>query len=283
MPGWLDQLPETVRRLSERWEITFDSDIPGSYVTLVLLGYSPKLGPVIFKSSPLTSEFRAESTALSLAGGERVSRLFDLDLNRNAMIVERIMPGTQLRNSELSDSEATRVFAARALGFWADVEDASALHGLREWMRELFSWKSRPDRIHDDLVRLAQTIGLELLDSKVTPRLVHGDLQHHNILQRSNGDWIVIDPKGVWGDPAFEIAAWMYNPPGVQKRPDYVQLAEQRFDIVSSIWGIDRQHLIRWAFVGAVLSAVWSAGDPAPEEWLNATRDGAEILRTLLT
>jgi streptomycin 6-kinase len=257
--GWLDSLPDAVESLTEKWEITFDPEVPESNVTLVLLGNSKQLGPVVFKSSPIADEFRAEAAALKIAGGESVSRLFDLDIDRSAMIVERIVPGHQLRQANLSDEDATTTFAKLATKFWREAPDPTGLHALRNWMGDLYDWQSRPERIPDATIELAQRIGDELLSIDVSPRLIHGDLHHQNILQRDSGEWIIIDPKGIHGDPAFEIAAWMYNPPGIGKNGDYVDLAKRRLDTCSEIWEIDRNHLIRWGFVGAVLSAVWSA------------------------
>jgi streptomycin 6-kinase len=96
--------------------------------------------------------------------------------------------------------------------------------------------------------------------------MLHGDFHHENLLLRENGDWAIIDPKGLIGDPAFEVATWLWNPWGVDKWGDYVALTSKRIDIFSDVWGIDRQVLIEWGFFGAVLSACWYGHSPAPEE-----------------
>jgi len=93
---------------------------------------------------------------------------------------------------------------------------------------------------------------------------------------------LIIDPKGVYGAPGFDIAAWMYNPPGVQDREDYRELAARRIAVCAEVWGIGQQELAAWAFAGTVLNACWSASGPAPAEWLVATLRVAEWLETLL-
>lgn len=95
-PGWLESLPATVAHMCAKWDITLDPIIPDSSITLVLLGHSAELGPVVIKSLPLAEEFRAEATALDLAASNYVSRLYDVDFERSVMVVERIVPGTQL-------------------------------------------------------------------------------------------------------------------------------------------------------------------------------------------
>lgn len=281
-PGWLASLPAMVAGLCSTWSIELDPVIPSTYMTLVLLGHSSDLGPVVIKSSPLADEFRAEATALELAAGENVSQLLDVDFERSVMIIERIVPGTQLRQVAMSDEDATRLAAETVASIWRPVSDPTGLHPLRSWMDALFTWSPRPARIPTDLVEHAQKMGSSLLAHASRDSLLHGDFQHHNLLQRESGDWVIIDPKGLVGDPGFEISAWMYNPPGVSAREDYLDLAARRIAICAEVWGIDRQALAAWGFVGAVLSACWSASDPAPAERLSDSIRVAEKLQTLL-
>jgi streptomycin 6-kinase len=280
-PGWLESLPDTVAHLCAKWSIELEPAIPDPYITLVLFGHSAQLGPVVIKSSPLAGEFRAEATALSLADGDHVSRLHDADFERSAMVVERILPGTQLRNVPMPDEDATRLAAEMARTFWRDVPDPTGLHPLRTWMRALFDWTPQPELLATDLVEQAQEIATMLLAESSRSCLLHGDLQHHNILRRDAGSWAIIDPKGLYGDPGYEIAAWMYNPPEVSSRPDYIDLATRRITICADAWGIAEDKLAAWAFVGTVLNACWSASDAAPEGLLQHCIHIAQQLRTL--
>ncbi len=281
-PGWLDQIPATIADLCTKWTIELDYVIPDTYVTLVALGRSDTLGPVVIKSSALADEFLTEATALKLAASENVARLYDLDLERSAMVIERIVPGIQIRDVAMSDDDATRLAAETVATFWHQVPDPAGLHPLRRWMRALFEWSPRPDLIDPDLIQHAQDLGAALLDRSTQSCLLHGDFQHHNLLQRSSGEWAIIDPKGLHGDPGFEFAAWMYNPEGVTARTDYRELAKRRATICSEIWGIDRQTLLEWAFVGAVLSMCWWNRESGPEELSTHFALGARQLRLLL-
>ena len=281
-PGWLASLPATVADLCARWGIALDPAVPDTNITLVLLGHSAALGPVVIKSSPLAGEFRAEATALGLAAGENVARLYDVDFARGVMVIERIVPGTQLRHVAMADEDATRLAAETVATMWRPVPNPAGLHPLRHWMRALFDRSPRPGRVAPDLVQHAQEVGASLLAQSSRGCLLHGDFQHHNLLQRASGEWAIIDPKGLVGDPGFEIAAWMYNPPGVTARDDYPDLVARRVAICAEVWGIDRHELVAWAFVGAVLSVCWYDSDAAPEGLLGYFDRGARQLRTLL-
>ena len=277
-PGWLASVPATVAELCKQWNITLDPVIPQTEITLVLLGHSSELGPVVIKSSPLADEFESEATALRLAASANVARLYDVDLARSVMLMERIVPGTQLRDVAMSDEAATRLAAETVATMWRPAPDPAGLHPLRRWMRALLD-DPPVDRIDRDLLRHGQDVARALLANSSRDRLLHGDFQHHNLLQRESGAWAIIDPKGVVGNPGFEIAAWMYNPPGATARDDYVDLVRRRTAIFSEVWGIDRQELYAWAFAGSVLSVCWSLADPMPADWSFQFVRGAELLR----
>lgn len=281
-PGWLDEVPRTVADLCDTWKIEIDHVVPNTYVTLVALGHADVLGPVVIKLSALADEFLCEATALRLGAGDNVARVYDLDIERSAMVIERIVPGTQLREAAMPDDEATRLAAETVATFWREVPDPVNLHPLRRWMRALFEWSPRPDLIDPELIQRARDLAEALLARSTRSRLLHGDFQHHNLLQRSSGEWVIIDPKGLYGDPGFEFAAWMYNPAGVTARADYLDLAVRRAAICSDVWGIDRQELIEWAFVGAVLSMCWWNNESGPEDLATHFALGARQLRQLL-
>lgn len=274
-PGWIASLPATVAHLCEKWQIDLDPIVPRSNVTLVLFGNSAELGPAVIKSSPLADEFRAEATALRLATSDNVSRLYDVDFHRGAMVIERIVPGTPLKHVAMTDEEATRLAAETVMTFWRSVPDPTGLHPLRYWARDLLIWQSRPDLIPDHLITRAQELADYRLSHQTRQVLLHGDFHHDNLLRRENGDWAIIDPKGLIGDPAFEVVTWMWNPAAVDTRDDFVQLTSRRIDIFSEVWNIDRQELLEWGFLGAVLSVCWYGKMP---ESVEGGRDGA--LRT---
>ncbi len=282
-PGWLASVPEAVAELCVRWDIALAPVIPETFITLVLLGHSAQLGPVVIKSSPLADEFRAEATALRLAASEDVARQYDVDLERSVMVIEQIVPGTQLRHVAMSDDDATRLAAETVATMWRPVPDPSGLYPLRHWMRALFDWSPRRAQIATELIEEAQAVATILLARSTRTCLLHGDFQHHNLLRRNSGAWAIIDPKGLIGDPGFEVAAWMYNPPGVVERDDYLDLVRRRIEICSNVWGIDRKDLVGWAFVGAVLSVCWSVDDATPEGLRGSFEQGARQLRTLLS
>jgi streptomycin 6-kinase len=56
-----------------------------------------------------------------------------------------------------------------------------------------------------ELVATAVSLFNELLPSQSEPVLLHGDLHHWNILRATRVPWLALDPKGVVGEPAYEV------------------------------------------------------------------------------
>lgn len=121
---------------------------------------------------------------------------------------------------------------------------------------------NRIDAPHRALFDLAQRLWAHLLATAPAPVLLHGDLHHDNVLSDGT-NWLAIDPKGLNGDPAYELANAFQNPLGmaqdVEKRDRFLRLA----DIFHERTGYDRDRLIGYAYTRVALSICWSLDQEA--------------------
>ncbi|HML47855.1 MAG TPA: aminoglycoside phosphotransferase family protein, partial [Clostridia bacterium] len=60
-------------------------------------------------------------------------------------------------------------------------------------------------------MREANALCRALCERYESPMLLHGDFHHDNILLVSDGQYRIIDPKGVVGDPLFDIPRFLLN------------------------------------------------------------------------
>ncbi|MBE0610839.1 MAG: aminoglycoside resistance protein, partial [Dehalococcoidia bacterium] len=81
----------------------------------------------------------------------------------------------------------------------------------------------------------------------------------YNILSATREPWLAIDPKGLAGEPAYEIGPYLYN--RLDAGPDIRALTLRRIDQFATILGIDRPRLLAWGFCQSVLSALWTFED----------------------
>jgi streptomycin 6-kinase len=269
-PNWLSSLPRVIEALCAKWRIALETIGGDTWITVVLFGTSPDLGPVVIKSSPNAVDFVAQARAFEIGAGANVPRLYDLDLEHGTMVMERIVPGTALRHVEMDDDVSTRVGAEALRTFWRPVSDVGGLLPQRRVMQPLFDWTPEPELIDAGLVAQAQQVAAALLQRSTRTCLVHGDFHHWNVVQRTSGEWVIIDPIGIVGDPASDIARWMHNPPEIAVREDFLDVAARRIGIWADVTGIDADELASWALAGNVLNAI------------NCTAFAPEVMRTCI-
>jgi len=264
---WLDALPAHLDAWRRRWQIDLEPVEPPETFNVVLFGRSPRVGEVVLKLSPPTPESRSELAALSLAQGPGFVRLIDADPGISLIMMERIRPGTALRDVGMTDEETTRIGARKMLEFWREPGSTGDLIPLEQWARELLEHDpGKHPQAPNDLLGIAGEIARGLFSSPTSRVLLHGDLHHQNILRGDGGSWVTIDPKGLVGERGYDIATWMLNPWGIPHRDDYQDIGNRRLDIFAEVLGEPRSRLAQWAVVHTAMSLCWSLNDERPED-----------------
>jgi len=264
---WLRYFPETLAEYTRRWSLTLLPYFEPLSYNFVAPAVRQDSTEVVLKLGVLNPELTSEIEALRIFAGRGAARLIEADPAGGAFLIERLEPGTPL--AELGDDEvATEVAAQIMQQLWQPAPAEHTLREVEQWalglrrLREHFSGGTGPFPVN--LVERAESLFPELIAS--TDRLVvlHGDLHHWNILAAQRQPWLTLDPKGVIGDPAFEVAAWMGNPMlWLLDQPHPGRILSRRLDQFSEILGFDRRRLHAWSLAQAVLSAWWCIEDNA--------------------
>lgn len=209
-------------------------------------------------------------------------KLLDYDKNLNGLLLEYVSPGISLKSMfPKEDSKAAEIAAEIIKKLHAKPlsNRPEKFKTVNQWLNLLSAHKS--NKIPVRLLQQAIKLSNELLNSqnKEAPLyLLHGDLHHENILLGERG-WIAIDPKGVIGPLEYELGRFIMNPiPDLLQQADATKIIENRIDKFCAIFGLERQRLIDWTFVQAVLSACW-AEQGGSEEFFNYFVKFAEKLK----
>lgn len=153
------------------------------------------------------------------------------------------------------DDEATAVLVDAALALHAVPAPPAAvgLVPLRTWFRDLVD-RPQPDPLHDRAASLAR----DLLAEPGPEVVLHGDVHHGNVLDLGDR-WAAIDPKGLLGHPAFDLANLFCNPVEAVAVPRL----DARLDLVADRARLDRALLASWVAAWCGLSSVWAGGGTA--------------------
>ncbi len=159
-----------------------------------------------------------------------------------------------------------------------------AFPSVQDWARGFDRYlASSNNQIPKQLVETAQHLYLKLAATQRQPRLLHGDLQHYNVLFDSDRGWVAIDPKGVIGEVEYEIGAALRNP---IERPDLFlsrSAIERRLKQFTNKLDLDFARALAWTFAQAVLSAIWDIEDGFEVDAANPSLRLANAIRPILT
>ncbi len=193
-----------------------------------------------------------------------------------ALLLQRAWPGRPLADLVFSgrDDEATGIVARQMMALHHAPAPGGGFGTVEDWGKgfERIGPAALAAGADAGLIDRAGRLHAELCNSQGERVLLHGDLQHWNILSDEGAGWLAIDPKGVIGERAYETGAMLRNP-----RPDPALYAEpavigRRASILAESLGLELDRVLGWCFAQAVLSGLWHMedGQDASPAWRTA-------------
>jgi len=263
--AWLERLPSILLACERRWHITVQGPFANLSFHYVARAIRADGTPVVIKACSPTNEFVQEAEALRLFGGRGMVQLRASDADDEVMLLEYLHPGTPLLAIE-DDELATSIAADVMSQFWCPAPAQHPFPTVQDWGRGF----TRLHQHYEDgygpfprkLLDEAEALYAELSASMTMPMLLHGDLHHENILAATRAPWLAIDPKGLIGEPAYEVGAWLRNPlPQLLQMPHPGRVLARRMDQFVGLLCLDHARVRGWALAQAMLSAWWSVED----------------------
>lgn len=210
---WLNGLPERIAGIERAWDIrvgpAFDHDGCVSWVAPVQCSDGTE---AILKIGIPHDEARFEAEALRFLDGQGAGRLLNVSEDGFSLLLERCVPGTSLWS--LKDAERDVVAASILPRLWRpptpDAPFVTLTDLMRRWSEEIPQEATEENYTPEQAAR-AVAWGQKLAASQPWSVFLHGDFHPGNILSAEREPWLVIDPKAMVGDPAFDLAQWLYN------------------------------------------------------------------------
>jgi streptomycin 6-kinase len=124
-------------------------------------------------------------------------------------------------------------------------------------------------------LRFCAEVARVLLADQQNIRPLHGDLHHENIISGSARGWLAIDPQGLLGDPAYDVANVFGNPIGAfHDIVDPQRISALRNQFARTL-DCSEEKILNYAIAHAGLSICWSLEDGMP---LDESKNACERL-----
>lgn len=269
-----------LRSRAKQWEVSIDRSLEthGS-----LIGFGSRGGtPLVLKISKKVGDEWHSGDVLRAFDGDGVVKVYESD--GGAVLLERLVPGDELvelvRRGE--DDRATQILA-QVMRKMAGHEPLTVCPTTHDWAGGFDRYLQTNDsQVARDLVKEAGDLYRRLANSQQRPMLLHGDLQHYNVLFDENRGWVAVDPKGVVGELEYEVGAILRNPVEQPELFTSPLVIERRLRTLTDALDLDYQRALQWSFAQAVLSAIWDIEDGFPVSPDHHALRLAQSIQTLL-
>jgi streptomycin 6-kinase len=254
--AWLAALPNIAGELLERWDCFPDGPV-GHGGVAIIVPVRRSAGPAVLKVSfPHPGNIHEPDAFVTWAGRGAVL-LYERDDERFAMLLERA--GATLL--DVADGDEAAATAGR-LSCRLAVPAPPSLPRLREdaglWEEQLRKDSEQfPHALSDSAVGAALATARELAPCQ-PDLLVHGDFHATNILRGKREPWLVVDPKGYAGDPAYDAGMVIkWRPLRTLQASELGHTVRRMLNVFADAAELDPERARRWAQFHAVRAAFW--------------------------
>lgn len=255
---WLESIPQQLVQYEQKYKLQNLSLMPNLTYHAVARGYQNET-PIIIKFGLDIEDLGQEAMALKVFSDHGGITL--LAHEPGMLLLECAVPGTSLKSYFPQDESLSIKICADL------INQLRQAHFTKQDFPHIRDWLKVFDQdwpIPHEYLTLARKLRDHLLATSTPDVLLHGDLHHDNILLHDHG-WRAIDPKGVVGEFAFEIPAFIRNPlPDIVNDAQLTQRTKFRIQEFSKHLEISPQRIISWCFVQAVLAWIWAHQDGLP-------------------
>lgn len=255
---------------ADKWSLTSFQLVPSYSANLVFICRSEIYGDVVLKIGNISSkETLTEFNTLREYNGRRFCKIFDADLDNGVILEERVQPGNPLRDVSSLDQRLS-VFSS----LYKELHIAPAKEEIYpsyiDWVSRITEYMSKRQDCKElySYMKKANDICLSVSAIYSQKMLLHGDFHHDNILLGNDGKYIIIDPKGVVGDPVFDVPRFILNEFEDKITTELYKKINHIICILENKLSIPSDILKQCLYVETAMGICWSVeSGAAPEEY----------------
>ena len=216
---WLDSLDCLVRDLEREWGIAVGRPLAGGTEAFVAEAAGPLGEPAVLKLVLPRGDHgaRDEITTLRLAAGDGCVCLLAADVDRGALLLERL--GPSLAEHQLPFWERQAALADLAASIWRPAPDSGLRTGAEKarWLVDFIEarWSELGEPCSREAIGYAVACAERRARAHTDTRavLVHGDVHAWNALSRPGGGFALVDPDGLLAEPEYDLGVLLREDP----------------------------------------------------------------------
>jgi streptomycin 6-kinase len=209
--AWLRTLPQHVDDRCRRWGLSVDGEVlHGSNALVVPVRRGEN--PLVLRLAPPGDDVLAEAEALRMWDGRGTVRLYDVDVDDRAMLLERLDGARSLAGEPLE--RAIRVLAGLTTALAVPVP--AGVRGTDEVAAEHAAaferdWSARGEPFPRAQLHAAVSAAHARSEHPPAPFAANGDLHFEQVLAGTREPWLVVDPVLLRGDPEYDLGRILWS------------------------------------------------------------------------
>lgn len=261
---WLNNLPDTTNALAKHWDLSDILPVDNMTFNYVARATKNQHHAVVLKISCDKKLIDDEIRALQHFHGHGAVRLVEHNAQHNAILLQQAIPGITMKSyraqhpAELSGIIEQFIKTAKKLHS-SPAPSTKNFSEIKKWL-QIFN-RIDTAKMPPELLKQAKNLSQDLITSQQHAVLLHGDLHLDNILQHKDS-WLAIDPKGLVGEPEFEIAGFDFLSEEELKTSDNLSdLLHHRIQILAEKSSLSLKRLQQWYLIRLALAIAWCVED----------------------
>jgi len=220
-------------------------------------------------------EVATEINCISAYEGKGYVKLWGYNLSDSILLLERVAPGTQMW--AVKDYKQRAQLVAKTIKNLPFVQcNQGKYPTYKTWMKGIHKKLRCMGGLDDALFYLDKALGIydEIKEKYNRNVLLHGDMHQENLLLNHQGNYTIIDPKGVVDDPIMETARFLMNEIPCKPEKIYAMVS-----LMAPIIGVEEADMLKSMYIDAALGQCWTFEEHFPtREAFNKSKH--EVLET---
>ena len=275
-PGltWLEELPGLVADLASEWDIAIGRPLEGGSEAFVVRATTHDGADAVLRlqipddpSLDGRSAFEATAWVYGAANGDAYARLLNADVERRALLLERLGPSLQHSGLRLQEQlEALCELLSRAWCIAPEIALASGAdkaRGLASFIQT--AWEELRQPCSESAITRALDFASARADSfdPATSVVVHGDAHVGNALRSQPLDvgrqpsFKFVDPECFLAEPAYDLGVGMRDWTSELLGGDTARDARDLCAMLARLSGVALEPIWEWAFIERVSTGLF--------------------------